>query len=128
MDIRRRLDLTIRFEIAAFLLAAAIHGGLFVDGYEHEGARIAELIIGIALMLGLVVAGTRPRWATGAVLAAQAFALLGTIAGVIVVITGVGPRTVPDIVYHIVMLAVAAWGLVLARRWRAATTGSRAEP
>ena len=29
---------------------------------------------------------------------------------------GVGPRTVPDVVYHAVIVLILVWGLVVARR------------
>ncbi|MFN2556638.1 MAG: hypothetical protein ABR592_07155 [Nitriliruptorales bacterium] len=43
-------------------------------------------------------------------IAAQGFALLGTLVGVFTIVVGVGPRTAPDIVYHFVILAVLMWG------------------
>jgi len=47
-------------------------------------------------------------------LAAQGFALLGTLVGLFTIIIGVGPRTVPDVVYHIAVLIVLAAGLRVA--------------
>jgi hypothetical protein len=35
---------------------------------------------------------------------------------------GVGPRTGPDILYHIAIVAVLVWGIVVARRARVITT------
>jgi len=49
-------------------------------------------------------------------LAAQAFALLGTLIGVFTIAVGVGPRTTPNIAYHLAMLVVLAWGLADAAR------------
>jgi hypothetical protein len=36
---------------------------------------------------------------------------------------GVGPRTVPDVVYHAGILVVLAMGLRVTARWRAHETG-----
>jgi hypothetical protein len=51
-------------------------------------------------------------------LAAQGFALLGTLVGAFTIAIGVGPRTVPDIVYHVVLLIVLGWGLTVTVRAR----------
>lgn len=120
MSLGRKLDLLLRFEILAFAAAALVHSGVLVDGYEHSAARTAEAVIAAVLLAGLLVGGLRPRWAPRAIFAAQAFALLGTLVGVFTMVVGVGPQTVPDVVYHLVMVAVLAWGLWLALRWRAA--------
>ena len=116
----RKLDLLLRFEILAFAAAALVHAGVLVDGYEHREAYTAETIIAVVLLAGLLIGGLRPRWAPRVVLAAQAFALLGTLVGVFTIVIGVGPRTVPDVVYHVLMVPVLAWGLWLALRWRSA--------
>jgi hypothetical protein len=49
-------------------------------------------------------------------LAAQAFALLGTLVGVFTIAIGVGPRTVADIAYHLAIVVALVWGLVVAAR------------
>jgi hypothetical protein len=49
-------------------------------------------------------------------LAAQAFALLGTLVGVFTIAIGVGPRSGPDIAYHVAIAAALVWGLVVAKR------------
>src|SRR5438093_728147 len=50
-------------------------------------------------------------------LAVQEIALVGTLIGVFTIAIGVGPRTVPDIAYHLTIIAVLVGGLILA--WRA---------
>lgn len=118
MDTRRTLDWLIRFEILAFAAASLVHGGVLVDGYEHRAAHLAEAVIGVVLLAGLLIAGLRPRWAPRAIVLAQGFALLGTLVGAFTMAIGVGPRTTLDVVYHVVMVALLAWGLRLALRWR----------
>lgn len=51
-------------------------------------------------------------------IAAQSFALLGTLVGIFIIIIGIGPRTVPDVVYHVGIVIVLVCGLVVAARTR----------
>jgi len=103
-------------EAAAFIVAASIHFDILMGGYAHEKAGIAESVIALVLLAGLAWTWIRPRSVRAAGLAAQALALLGTIVGIFTIVIGVGPRTVPDIVYHIVMVIVLAIGLLVTRQ------------
>jgi hypothetical protein len=49
-------------------------------------------------------------------LAVQGFALLGTLVGAFTIAIGIGPRTGPDIVYHVGLLIVLGWGLAVTAR------------
>ena len=102
------------FEALTFIAASLVHFGVLVHGYEHEGARIPEGIIAIVLLAGLTATFIRSARTTEAAIAAQGFALLGTLVGAFTVITGAGPQTLPDILYHAGILAVLAWGLFFA--------------
>lgn len=117
---KRTLRALLGGEAASFFLAAVIHAGVFVRGYEHREAMLAESVIGAVLLVGLVMTWVRPRstFSIGAIV--QAFALLGTLVGIWTMIVGVGPRTVPDVVYHAVIVVVLIVGLVSA--WRARGT------
>lgn len=117
---KRTLRALLGVEGASFLLAATIHAGIFVRGYEHREAMIAESVIGAVLLVGLVTTRIRPRstFSIGAIV--QAFALLGTLVGIWTMIVGVGPRTVPDVAYHAVIVVVLITGLAWA--WRARGT------
>ena len=103
-------------EAATFILAAMIHAGLLISGYEHREARIAESIIGAVLLAGAAVAWIRPAWTRRAGLFAQGFALFWTLVGIVTIIVGIGPRTPVDVAYHISIVAVLVWGLLVARR------------
>lgn len=103
-------------EAAAFAVAAFIHGGFVIDGYQHREARIAESVIAAVLFVGLVVSFANPALSRAAGLAAQGFALLGTLIGIFTIIIGVGPRTAADIVYHIGIVVVLVLGLFVAVR------------
>jgi hypothetical protein len=118
-------------EALAFALASLVHRGLLVDGYRHRQAYIAETVIATVLAAGLVAAMVAPHRALSAGIAAQAFALLGTAVGLLTIALSVGPRTVPDVVYHVAIVAVLAGGLsyaVRARRARRPPPGAATRP
>lgn len=100
-------------EAATFLAASSIHAGYLVTGYQHREARIAEGGIGMVLLAGAALIWLRPEWTRRAGLMTQGFALLGTLVGIFTIVVGVGPRTVPDIIYHIAIVLVLVWGLVV---------------
>jgi hypothetical protein len=104
------------FEAASFMVASLIHSGLLIGGYEHQEARIAEGVIATVLLVGVALTWVRPAWTRPVSLAAQGFALLGTLIGVFTIAIGVGPRTVPDVAYHISIVIVLMWGLGIALR------------
>ena len=101
------------FQAATFAVAALIHAGVIAagTGYAHQKAAVAESVIATVLFAGAVLASLSPGWTRGAALAAQAFALLGTLVGVFTIIVGVGPRTAPDLAYHVAIVAILGWGL-----------------
>lgn len=114
--VRQRIRAFLLIEATAFAAAALVHSGVLVQGYEHRQARIAESVIAVVLLGGLVVSWARPAWTREAGLAVQAFALLGTLVGLFTIAVGVGPRTAPDIAYHVGIVAVLIWGLLFAVR------------
>jgi hypothetical protein len=113
---RSKIRVFLLFEAATFVAASLIHSGALITGYEHQKARIAEGVIAIVLLIGAVLTWIRPAWTRRAGLAAQGFALLGTLVGIFTILVGVGPRTVADITYHIAIVLVLVWGLIVAKR------------
>ena len=105
-------------ESATFLSAAALHFGVFLPGYAHGAAAVAESVIASVLLGGLLATWIRPRAVRGIALTVQGFALLGTFVGLFTIAIGIGPRTVPDLVIHAVMVLELVWGLVVAARAR----------
>ena len=103
-------------EAAAFTAASSVHFGLLINGYEHHTAGTAERVIALALIVGLALTLIRPQWTRGLGTAAQAFALLGALVGIFTIAIGVGPRTPPDIAYHVGIVVVLVSGLVVAVR------------
>jgi prepilin signal peptidase PulO-like enzyme (type II secretory pathway) len=119
----KTIRLFLALEAAAFFAAALVHAGHLVPGYEHHAARIAESVLGLVLVAGLAGSLLRPALTRAAGLAAQGFALLGTLVGVLTILVGVGPRSAPDVVYHVAMVAALAWGLRAAARTPAGSVG-----
>jgi hypothetical protein len=125
---RVTIRLLMLFEAATFVVASLIHSGWPIAGYQHHQARIAEGVIAIVLLGAAGVSWIRPAWTRRAGIAGQGFALLGTLVGVFTIIVGVGPRTVPDIVYHIGIVVVLVLGLGVAVRSRADDTEGLRRP
>ncbi len=103
-------------EGATFLAAGLIHRGVLITGYAHQQASIAETSIALVLLVGFGLTWIWPAQTRLIGLVAQAFALLGTLVGVFTIAIGVGPRTIPDVAYHLTILAALAWGLLIAAR------------
>lgn len=116
---------TIRFfillEALAFIAAALTHFGILAHGYRHRQAANAESVIGIVLFAGWVLTLIRPAWTIPIGVAVQAFALFGTLVGIFTIAVGVGPRTIPDLVYHASIVVVLLSGLIVATRARKVT-------
>jgi hypothetical protein len=112
----RVIRLFLLFEVATYVAATLAHFGIFVSGYEHRAAGTAESVIAAVLLAGLAATWVGPLFTREIGLAAQMFALLGTLVGLFTIVIGVGPRTVPDIAYHVSIVAVLVWGLVVAKR------------
>jgi hypothetical protein len=99
-----------------FAAAGMLHAGRLIDGYAHRQAAIAESVIAGVLFAGWGLTWMWP-WRTRSFgVAAQAFALLGTLIGIFTIAIGVGRRTVPDIAYHAAMVVVLGVGLVIGAR------------
>ena len=112
-------------EAVAFLVAGAIHSGMFVAIDTHYQAATAESVIGVVLLVsfGLTWVWSAQTRLIG--LLAQAFAAFGTMVGLFTIAVGVGPRSVGDIAFHLAILAVLGWGIVATAR-SAETRGMRA--
>jgi hypothetical protein len=103
-------------EATAFSVAALTHFRLLIAGYQHHKAGIAESVIALVLFVGLALSWILPASTRMVGVSAQGFALLGTLLGIFMIAIGVGPRTTPDVAYHIVTVVVLVSGLVVAVR------------
>jgi hypothetical protein len=113
----RQIQLFLGVEVVIFLVAALTHFEVLFDGYADRGAAIAESVIGVVLVAGLVTASVRPASAPTVGIVVQAFALLGTFVG-LVLLLAVGPSTLLDITFHLVMALVLITGLMVTIRAR----------
>lgn len=98
-------------EALVFGFAVSVHSGWSVSGFEHGRAAIAESVIGLVLLVGLLLTLVLPSRERLIGLGAQLFALLGTLAGVTMVAIGIGPQTLPDVVYHAFLLMLLLTGI-----------------
>lgn len=114
LPVPRTVRALLGIEAASFLLAALVHAGVLLDGYQHREAMIAESVIGTVLLAGLAMAWVRSRSLFWIAVDVQAFALVGTFVGIWTIVVGIGPRTAPDIVYHTLIVLVLTFGIVLA--------------
>jgi hypothetical protein len=111
-----QIRLFLLVEALSFATASLIHAGYVIEGYQHPKARIAEGIIAAVLFAGLGLTAIKPAWLRTIGLWAQGFALAGTLVGIFTIAVGVGPRTTPDIVYHLGIIILLIWGLRAAMR------------
>jgi hypothetical protein len=114
--VRSIVRLFLFFEGASFALAGRIHAGLLGPAWAHGPASVAETVIAAVLLGGLALTWLWPVRTQLLALGSQAFALLGTLVGLFTIAVGVGPRTVPDVLYHLGIVVVLACGLGVAVR------------
>ncbi len=100
-------------ETISFLIAGAIHSGMFVAFDTHYQAAIAESIIGVVLLIGFGLSWVWPAQTRLIGLVVQTFAALGTMVVLFTIAVGVGPRSIGDIAFHVAILAVLGYGLVI---------------
>jgi hypothetical protein len=100
-------------EAATFCVAAVLHldariplGFLTVRGERVGQAAIAELVIAGVLVFGAAVVLARPADARPLACVVTGFAIFGVIVGLATIALGVGPRTIPDLVYHVAIMVV----------------------
>ena len=105
-------------EIFGFAMASLVHFGALFPGYEHPKARIAEGVIAAVLLTGLILTLASPSRVRAIGITVQGFALLGTLVGVFTIIIGIGPQSVPDVVFHICIASLLLWGIVTTVRMR----------
>jgi hypothetical protein len=115
-SMRQTIRLFLLVEGVSFVVAALVHFGVLVGGYQHRQAAIAESTIGVVLLAGLGLTLIWPARTRLIGLAAQGFALLGTLVGVFTIAIGVGPRTLPDVAYHLAIVVVLVSGLIVTAR------------
>jgi peptidoglycan/LPS O-acetylase OafA/YrhL len=101
------------FEAIVFGAASLVHADMLVDGYEHARAATSEGVIAVVLLAGLGACLLRPPSARKIALAVQTFALLGTLVGGFTIVVGIGPQTMADHIFHLLLVVVLLAGLVV---------------
>lgn len=99
----------------SLLMAAALHAGLVIPGPFNDAAMY-ETGVATVLIVGLALTFIRPGWARWGGLAATVLALAGASIGLYMALRGIGPNSVPDIVYHVGLIALLLVGIVVASR------------
>jgi hypothetical protein len=110
----QRIRVFLFVEGLAFSLAAFVHVGLPVEGYEHREAVILESVLASILFLGFLLTWINPSWARRTGIAVQGMALLGTVISRFSIIAGDGSWTILDLVFYRAIMAGLIWGLVVA--------------
>ncbi|MFC0433611.1 hypothetical protein [Kutzneria buriramensis] len=107
-------------EAATFLVASLLH--LTVE-WEPAAAG-PEAVIGVVVAAGAACVLVGLRRARAIALWSIGFATFGTLVGITAITAGTGPRSVPDLTYHALILTTLVASLVLFARSR--TPASRA--
>jgi hypothetical protein len=103
-------------EAAVFVAAALVHAGFLLSGHEHAKAETAEAVIALVLLTALAATVIAPPAGRRIGLAAQGFALFGTLVGLFTIAIGIGPRTPFDLVLHTTMILLLVSGLLAVAR------------
>jgi hypothetical protein len=116
LSLQRLVGTILALEAGAFASAALLHSGALVASHHHAEAAIAETVIALVLFGGAAVAMLAPGRSRAAGLAAQGFALAGTLVGIFTIAVGIGPRSPLDYALHAGFVAALITGLVLVAR------------
>lgn len=81
----------------SLIVASLIHLGLLIEGYRHQQAGVAEMVIAAVMVLGLAFTWRSGRRGMLAGVVSLALGLLGALVGLFTIVIGVGPRTLPDV-------------------------------
>ena len=110
------IQLFLFVEAVVFGAASLVHRGLLAHGLEHSRAATAETVIALVLLAAFAIVSIRPAWLRRVGVAAQGFAMVGTLVGLVMISIGVGPQTMPDVVFHAGLLVLLVAGLVTTLR------------
>ena len=111
---QRQFALVMSAEALTFLIASLLH----VTVEWAPGAAGPEAIIGAVVAAGAVSMFAGVRSARVIALSTSGFAIAGTVLGLSIVLSGSGPRSVADVVYHVLILLALITSTVLLARAR----------
>jgi len=113
---RRAVRAFLAVEALTFIVAALVHAGVLTNADPHPAAATGESVIAIALVIGFALTWMGLTSVATIGILAQGFALFGTLVGILTIVAGVGPQSVPDITYHVAISGVLIVGVVVASR------------
>ncbi len=111
----RTLRILMLVAAASLVLAAALHAGIVIPG-PFDDAAMYESAIAVILVIGVAATLIGPRWARWGGLISVIVALAGSCVGLFLALRGIGPNTVPDIVYHFGLVALLLLCVAIASR------------
>lgn len=103
-------------EAISFFFAALVHGGVLIHGREHTVIHVGETFMGIVLATGVVASGLLPAHARTIAFGTQAFAFFATVLGLLLIAVGLGPSSVPGLMFNAAVLLLLCLGLFFASR------------
>jgi hypothetical protein len=115
------------FEALLFAVAALVHAGIAFRGFEHARAATAEGVIAAILALGLIGCLAMSKRVRVVALVAQGFALLGTLVGAFTIAIGIGPQTKTDLMFHVLLLLLLPFGLLVTSKDKCSKHSGAAE-
>ncbi|MGH2377689.1 MAG: hypothetical protein ACRDGT_04370 [Candidatus Limnocylindria bacterium] len=122
-DFQRKIRLFMLAEGVTFATVALVHAGVIPVGSLDPIASIAESVIAVVLLAAFGLTFISPARARAAGLGAQGFALAFTLVGTYFTLRFPGVSTMGDAVFHVVIVFVLLWGLVVAARTRIPSPG-----
>jgi drug/metabolite transporter (DMT)-like permease len=111
-------------QIAGFVALASIHFGLLMGGYRHPPAGATELVIVASLVGALLLTWGPPVLGQRVATAAQLFASLGALVGLVTMTLGVERATILEVALNLVLLLALTAGLAATRTWQRERTSS----
>jgi tryptophan-rich sensory protein len=111
-------------QIAGFVVLASIHFSLLMGGYRHPSAGATELVIVASLVVALLLTWGPPALGQRVATAAQLFATLGVLVGLVTMTLGVERATNLEVALNVVLLLTVTAGLVVTKTWRREGTSS----
>jgi hypothetical protein len=111
-------------QVVGFVVLASIHFGLLTGGYRRPPAGATELVIVAAVVVALALTWGPAAQGQRAATAAQLFAMLGVLVGLVTMTLGVARGTILEVALNVVLLLTVTAGRVVTNAWRRERTGS----
>jgi len=113
---RNVLEIIMASNAALFFFGAIQHAGVALGPFHEPRivpASIVETLCGLSLLVGVTTIFRRSLASRRAAVVSNLVALGGVLLGIAALAVGAGPRTASNDIYHSVMLALIAAGLLI---------------